>query len=94
VIPHGDLVLIPKRNSKYFILGEVQGKYEFNPNNPIGLYHKRKIRIMDYEIEREWFPQNIQYSMRTYRTIFCAHPEEEILEIIKRKSNGYRNYKK
>lgn len=86
----GDYVLIPTEGSRSFILAKVIGEYQYDEDNELKLYHSRRIKVIYSEIPRESFPQNIQYSLGAYRTLFKPCDEDEILRIIERNMcNGH-----
>lgn len=77
----GDYVLIPAKYSKKYMLATIESNYYFVKNMD-NLHHIRKIKILKQDIHRECFPQNIQYSLGAFRTVFKPKDEEEILNII------------
>lgn len=77
----GDYVMIPAFRSKYYVLAQIISEYIYDETKNGELFHYRKIRIICDNIERTRFPQNIQYSLGAFRTIFKTKNEETILEI-------------
>lgn len=75
----GDYVLIPARNSKYYVLTRITGDYKYDTRKLKELCHLRTIEIICDHIEREVFSKDIQYSLGAYRTIFKCKYEDEVL---------------
>ncbi|SES65554.1 restriction system protein [Pseudobutyrivibrio sp. C4] len=80
----GDYVLIPHRSSRFYTFAIVDGGYEYNLQNDVGLFHSRKIRIMKSKISNQAFDQSMRYSLGAYRTIFKVKDEEKCLDAIKK----------
>lgn len=78
----GDYVLIPKYKSEAYILAEITGEYEYCDDTKKLLHHCRNIKIMNTNVPREVFPQNIQYSLGAFRSVFHTKYETEIISAI------------
>lgn len=85
----GDYVLIPYKSSKKYILASICGEYEYDEDDE--LHHSRSIKFIVDNIQRDLFPQNIQYSLGAFRTLFKVRQEKEVLDIINvwRQKNGH-----
>lgn len=79
----GDYVLIPAQHSHYYALARISGDYEFD-RNAKEFPHCRNILIVEKKIRREFFPQDIQYSLGAFRTVFHAKHENEIITILRK----------
>ncbi|MHB8128495.1 MAG: hypothetical protein ACYDEX_05820 [Mobilitalea sp.] len=79
----GDYVLIPHQKSRVYTLAKITSNYQFDNKGNNGLYHYRNIEIIVDKINRDIFPQDIQFSLGAFRTIFKAKNEEIILEKIR-----------
>lgn len=79
----GDYVLIPAKHSKTYVLAKIDGDYSF-VEQQTKLHHVRKIKILKTDISKDRFPQNIQYSLGAFRTVFKPKGERVILETIER----------
>ena len=75
----GDYVLIPARNSKYYVLGRVSGESKYDKSQSKKLHHIRAIEIICDHIDRSEFSREIQYSLGAYRTIFKCKYEDAVL---------------
>lgn len=77
----GDYVLVPAKGSKTFTLCRVIGNYKYSPTDE--LPHSRPIEILQSNIDKSIFPQKLQNSLGSFRTIFRVKDEKEVLKIIK-----------
>lgn len=76
-----DLVLLPNAHSWKYHLAKIVNDYEYL-GNKTNFSHSRKIEVLVKEIPRNIFPQNIQYSLGAYRTLFKVKWEDNILKMI------------
>lgn len=79
----GDYVLIPSKHSKTYVLAKIDSDYFF-VEQQTKLRHVRKIKILKTDIPKERFPQNVQYSLGAFRTLFKPKSERVILETIEK----------
>lgn len=77
-----DYVLVPYKDSRFFMLVRISGPYEYDEANEKHLHHSRIIDIMAKSIPKNIFPQSIQYGIRAYRTIYRVKNEDTILKLI------------
>ena len=77
-----DYVIVPGKNSKTYSLAKIVGEYLYDADNRFA--HSRKIKWIVMKVPREIFPQEIQYSLGAYRTLFKAKQEEKILLIMRK----------
>lgn len=82
-----DYVLIPHSHSRQITLAEIAGDYCFSENDPMKLWHSRKITILPGEILRSSLSKPLQYSLGAYRTVFRIKQEEELLEVYNKALN-------
>lgn len=78
-----DYVLIPqgsKNGEHLYTLAVITGGYNYNKDAK--LHHSHSIRVVLTDISKNVFPQEIQYSLGTYRTIFHLKKEEKIKSIL------------
>lgn len=82
----GDLVLIPTQGSHTYTLAKIRSDYLFR--NDGELFHYRNIELLDGEIPRKIFSQQIIYSLGTFRTLFKVKQEDEIMDTISKWRSG------
>ena len=87
-IEKGDFVLIPSKGSHTYCLAIIAGDYCFDKNEIEKLYHHRNIEILEKDIPKTAFSQQVIYSLGAFRTIFKAKHEDEILKIINKWKEG------
>lgn len=80
----GDYVLIPSKGSHTYCLAKISGSYSFDKSEKDMLYHCRDIEILEMDIPREAFSQQVIYSLGAFRTIFKAKHEDEIMNTVNR----------
>ena len=78
----GDYVLIPSRNSSSFTITRIKSEYLYCPDNEKGLVHQRRADILLRDIPKAIFPQDVQYGLRAYRTVYRVKQEELIIKTI------------
>ena len=76
----GDYVLIPYYKAKSYIFAVIEGEYEYIENDIFK--HSRKIRILKRDITKDIFPQNVQFSLNAFRTVYKVKCEEKVIDII------------
>lgn len=77
-----DYVLIPSEFSRTYCLAKITSEYGYDKSDDAGLCHSRKVKIIEKNIPRETFEQNIIYSLGAYRTIFHVKYEKEVIDTI------------
>ena len=77
-----DLVLVPDKGSHFFALAKVVGDYCYTPDEDHNICHQRAVMILLSEIPKSIFPQDVQYGLRAYRTVYRVKQEERILQLI------------
>ena len=71
-----------------YCLAIIAGDYCFDKNEKDKLYHHRNIEILEKDIPKTAFSQQVIYSLGAFRTIFKAKHEDEILKIINKWKEG------
>lgn len=79
----GDYVLIPSLHSQYYVLAVIKSDYQYNRKVSDGLVHFRDVDIIADKINKCDLPQNVQFSLGAYRTVFKCKNEEYILNMAK-----------
>ena len=80
----GDYVLIPSKGSHTYALTTITGDYEYNADQNECLQHSRTIKVLIKGFPRDVLPQQIQYSLGAFRTVFRVKYEDEILRSIEK----------
>ena len=75
----GDLVIIPRKKSRYISVAVIEGDYVFDGMAEFPLNHRREINLIKRDIDTSTFPQDIIYSLGAFRTIFSIRQEERLL---------------
>ncbi len=78
----GDCVLIPAQGSKCYTLAKIAGDYEYIESNDEMLRHTRKITVLEENIPRSVFSQEVKYMLGAYRTVFKIRNEDLVLQQI------------
>ena len=78
----GDYVLIPSKVSHTYCFARIIGNYFFDKNEKDKLYHCRTVEIIETDIPKDLFSQQVIYSLGAYRTIFKAKHEDDIITTI------------
>lgn len=66
----GDWVVVPSKQKPAIHIGEITGKYEFNPAAEDPYFHSRTVKWIAKDIPRSAFPQDLLYSFAAAQTIF------------------------
>lgn len=82
-IEKDELILIPYYKAQKYMLCKVTGNYDYCESSKYP--HSRKIEIIQDEIPKSIFPQDVVYSLNAFRSIYRVKKEDTILEIIKDK---------
>lgn len=72
----GDYVLVPGKSSRTYSLAKIISDYKFCKTDAFA--HSRDIEWIVMDAPREIFPQDIQYSLGAFRTLFKAKQEDYI----------------
>lgn len=77
----GDYVLLPHKNCRAYTCGRITGDYCFSGINEKDLFHSRSIEIIG-DFQKDSLSQQMQYTLRAYRTIFRVKNEDVILNAL------------
>lgn len=88
----GDYLLIPNKMNRTYVLARIVGKYQYVDSTKYNLHHYREIEIVEMQIPRDIFSQDVQYSLGAFRSIFQTKHEDQILDTIEqwKKKDSYR----
>jgi len=65
----GDTIAIPLRSSAAIALGTVTGDYEYAPDAPEGVRHRRSVQWVREAVPRSAFGQDLLYSLGAFLTV-------------------------
>lgn len=89
-IEKGDLIVLPLKTRAMIAVGKCTGSYKYEPNNPEGARHTRKVQWLREDIARETFNKDLLYSLGAYMTV-CQiqrnHAEERIRAVLEGKGD-------
>ena len=80
----GDIVIIPKKASQLIHVCVITSEYIYEPNETFPRKHSRGIRFLKKNINTNPFPQDIRYSLGTFRTIFSLSQEDRLIEELRK----------
>ncbi|MFW9886876.1 MAG: restriction endonuclease [Candidatus Thorarchaeota archaeon] len=66
----GDLVGIPLRTRSAIAFGVVQSDYQYEPDNPEGARHIRKVEWLETDMSKTLLPSDILQSLSSHLTVF------------------------
>lgn len=68
-IKPSDTVAVPLRSTAAIALGEVIGDYEYDPSQPEGRRHRRRVKWIREAVPRSAFGQDLLYSLGAFLTV-------------------------
>lgn len=84
----GDLVVLPLKTRSAIAIGRVESDYLYEPNNPEGARHTRRLKWIKTDIPRTAFDKDLLYSFGAAMTV-CQikrnNAEERILAVLEGK---------
>ena len=78
----GDYVLVPGKNSKTYSLAKITGTYIYKESENYA--HSREIEWLIMDVPRDIFPQDVQYSLGAFRTLFKVKKEDLIMSLMEK----------
>lgn len=81
----GDVVVVPKKNSRIIGVGIITSDYQFDAAKSFPFQHKRTVCFASNNIDTSEFPQDLKYSLRAYRTVFSIKEESRLLQELSKK---------
>ena len=87
----GEIVVLPSKINPVIHFGKIKGEYEFHPNNANPFYHSRKVEWFARSVPRNYFEQDILYSLGAFMTICRIKQEERVMEVVKTFMHGKKS---
>lgn len=80
----GDLVIVPNLKKHFYMICMIQSEYMFEDASKDYLRHRRKVKWINLEIQKDCFSRELVNTLGAFRTVFQVKKNEQIEEIIRK----------
>jgi len=83
-----DIVIMPRKNKDYVLIGKVDGEYYFDPDSGSNFRHLRSVKWKKNQVRRDVFQKDMRWSLDASGTVFEVRSADAVNRVREILENG------